>query len=225
MRPVCRSSTSNSPEAAPCAITSPRVLVIISIWATQTSQSLLHRDLDHLMQLEIADIALRVHAMDGLHQVAQAGAAGPGVRAIRWASSSTSPISARATPSWIAFFEIEEAIDVGGAHPQLFGDIGDRGLLVADLRGTGAPPPRGSAPGCRFRYVPKPASCVRLFFNVHLFGGFSKRKCGLCLAFMLRCGSRLLGRSRFLPGSCGTRGRRGPAGTARSGRLQQTNRP
>jgi len=34
----CRSGASNSPEAAPCAITLPMVCVTSSIWATQTSQ-------------------------------------------------------------------------------------------------------------------------------------------------------------------------------------------
>jgi len=28
---------------------------------------------------------------------------------------------------------IEEAIDVGGAHPQFLGDVGHRGLLVTEL--------------------------------------------------------------------------------------------
>ncbi len=67
---------------------------------------LLHRDLDHLVQLVIADIALGVHAVDGGEQLA-ASAAAPdrAVAAMRCASISTSPIRPRATAWWIAFFE------------------------------------------------------------------------------------------------------------------------
>ncbi len=128
-----RSGASNSPDATPCAITSPMHAGNAFDMGDADVPVLLHRDRDHLVHLGIADIALRVHAIDGLEQLAQPGLGRTGLRH----DPPRLDLDLAHQGAGHAFVDrllrIEEAIDVGGAHPQFLGDVGDRRLLVADL--------------------------------------------------------------------------------------------
>ena len=95
--------------------------------------ALLHRDLDHLMQLGIANIAFCVHVVDRGHQFAQAGRGRPGLRGDGLGGHFDLAHQAARHAFVDRLLRVEEAIDVGGAHPQFFGDVGHRRLLVADL--------------------------------------------------------------------------------------------
>src|SRR5947209_7712965 len=112
--------------------------------------ALLHRDFHHLMQLGIADIALRVHAVDGGDQFAQAKAGRS--RFVGDGRSHVFDLAHQDARDTLVdrLFRIEKAIHVGRAHPQLFGDVGDRGLLIADL------------PEQPLRHHENPLPCVRL---------------------------------------------------------------
>ena len=185
--------------------------------------ALLHRDLDHLVQLGIADIALGVHAMDGLDQLAQARPRrpGPGRDPLRLDLDLAHQGPRHAFVDRL--LRIEEAIDVGGAHPQFLGDVGDRGLLVADLPEQTLRHHENPFPGVGFDMFrnQRHVSCSMFNYSAASASGIA---CGP-LILHVAAQDQAARPGRFLPGSCGTTGRKGPAGTARSGRLQQTNRP
>ena len=184
--------------------------------------ALLHRDLDHLMQLGIADIAFRVHAIDGLDHLAQ-----PLRRRARLLHDHGCRFldlahQGAADALMDRLLGIEEAVDVGRRHPQFLGDVGDRGLRIAELAEQ------------TLRHHENPFSCVRLDM-------FGNQRHGVLHCSIIRllqqaemralpdrnaaAQDRPLRLRLSRPGSCGTIARRGPAGTARSGRLQQTIRP
>jgi len=95
--------------------------------------ALLHRDLDHLVQLRIADVAFRIHAMDGCHQLAQAASrqTRPGGNGLRGIFDFAHQAAGDALVDRL--LRIEEAIDIRRTHSQHLGDVGDGGLLIADL--------------------------------------------------------------------------------------------
>ncbi|MGY3423877.1 hypothetical protein ACVWZW_004352 [Bradyrhizobium sp. F1.13.4] len=94
---------------------------------------LLHRDLDHLVQLIVADIALGVHAMDGGEQLTEARQhrTGPRHDPLRFQLDLAHQRAGHRLMNRLLRFE--ETIDVGGAHLELLGDVADRGLEIADL--------------------------------------------------------------------------------------------
>ena len=95
--------------------------------------ALLHGDLHHLMQLGIADIALRVHAVDGFHELAQADGRRTGPRRDGLCRHLDLAHHDPRDALMDRLFRIEKAIDVRRAHAQHLGDVGDGGLLIADL--------------------------------------------------------------------------------------------
>ena len=179
--PAARPAPRIRPRPRPRAITPAMVSVDRLHVRDADFPALLHRDLDHLVQLGIADIAFRVHAMDGGQQLAQAG----GRRAAAWPRSPWP--RPRPRPSGCA------RRPRGSPSSNRRSDRRSPGSSAAPwrcrrpwssgsrFRGTDAPPPRESVLVCRVRYVRKPASCRCSIgaLNVQLFRGLSKRKCGL----------------------------------------------
>ena len=129
----CRSGASNSPDGGPLRDHQAEGRGDTLHMGDADVPVLLHRDLDHLMQLGITDIALGVHAVDGLHHLAKADRRRPGLPGdpLRLDLDLAHQRPRHALVDRL--LRIEEAIDVGGAHPQFLGDVGNRRLLVADL--------------------------------------------------------------------------------------------
>ena len=159
----------------------------------------LHRDLDHLVQLGIADIALRVHAVDGFHQLAQAQArrAGP----VRDRPGFDLDLAHHGARDALVdrLFRIEKAIDVGRTHPQHLGDVGDRGLLVADLAEQTLRRNENAFPCVGFDMFrnQRHGSAQPSVLNVQLFRRLGKRKCGTHSVLMLRRKTSLRARPGF----------------------------
>src|SRR5258708_7524767 len=149
--------------------------------------ALLHRDLDHLVQLGIADIAFAIHAVDRGHQFAQAGSRRSPLGRDGLGRLFDPAHQGARDALMDRLFRIEKTIDVRRAHPQFFGDIGNRRLLIADLTEQ------------TLRHDENPFSCVgfdmfrdqrhvRAHFSllyVLLFRGLRKPKCCLVFYFLL----------------------------------------
>ena len=162
--------------------------------------------------------------MGEVEEATQAIAARPGPAAVRLRGI-LDPAHQGARDALVdRLFRIEKAIDVGRAHPQHLGDVGDGGLLVADFTEQ------------TLRHHENTFSRIGLdmFGNQRHRGGSARSaQCSIIpppqqvemRASDAAAQYRLALPCRSPRGCCGTRGRRGPAGTARSGRLQQTIRP
>jgi hypothetical protein len=92
-----------------------------------------HGDLHYLVHALAAGVAVGVHAVDGVDEIAEASGSRLGASDDRVQGRLDLPHQALGDGLVDRLLRVEEAVDVGRAHAQGLGDVGDGGLLIPDF--------------------------------------------------------------------------------------------